>query len=223
MSGRYYFTDVPFLALWGSKYVPISRPFDAFLSDCATGGLPSVAFVDPGFLGEDQGTSNDDHPHGDVRVGESLLNQVYEAITRGPGWSRTLLVVNFDEWGGFFDHIPPALTADVQPVFERRGFRVPALLVSPFAQRGAVDHGVYDHASVLRLIEWRFGLAPLSVRDAQAANLAQALDFSQPNLDAPHFPVPVALGAPCLPAAASTVDNEWAELATLAQSYGFHV
>ena len=223
LTGRYYFSDAPFLALWGSKYASIGRPFDAFLADCATGALPAVSFVDPGFLGEDQGTSNDYHPHGDVRAGESLLNRVYEAVTSSPAWPRTVLVVNFDEWGGFFDHVPPALAPDVQPNFERRGFRVPALLVSPFARRATVDHGVYDHASVLRLIEWRWGLEPLSVRDAKAANLAQALDFSQPRLDAPRFTVPATLSVPCPPVGAPVGKSEWAELAALARSYGFPV
>jgi phospholipase C len=185
--------------------------------------LPSVAFVDPGFGGEDQGISTDDHPHGDLRVGEALMNQVYTAVTQSPAWPKTLLVITFDEWGGFFDHVPPALAPDVQPALQQRGFRVPALLVSPYARRGAVDHGVYDHTSVLRLIEWRFGLAPLSVRDANAANLAQALDFANPRQDAPRYSVPAAVGLPCPPAGTVSGESEWSELASLARTYGFPV
>jgi phospholipase C len=222
LSGRYYFSDVPFLAIWGSKYLSISKPFASFLADCRSGELPSVAYVDPRFLGEDQGVSNDDHPHGDVRVGEHLLNQVYTAVTQSPAWSKTLLVITFDEWGGFFDHVPPAVAPDVQPALAQRGFRVPVLLVSPFARRATVEHGVYDHTSVLRLIEWRWGLQPLSVRDAAAANLAQALDFSTRRLDAPAYSVPPILGLPCPPGGV-VGESEWAELLTLARTYGFPV
>ena len=221
LPGTYYFSDIPFTAIWADKHVSISRPYRQFLQDCASGNLPAVSYIDPRFGGEDQGISNDDHPHADVRAGESLMNEIYEAVTSSPAWPHTLLVITYDEWGGFFDHVPPALAPDVQPAFERRGFRVPTLLVSPFALRKTVAHGVYDHTSILRLIEWRFGLAPLSVRDAKANNLADALDFSHSNLDAPRFAVPAATSLPCAPV--SEPDAEWAELAALARTYGFPV
>jgi phospholipase C len=80
---------VPFLALWGSKYLPIGRPFAAFLADCATGALPQVAFVDPRFVDAGSGTSADDHPHADIRNGEAFLDAVYKAVTRGPRWNQT--------------------------------------------------------------------------------------------------------------------------------------
>jgi len=77
LRGRYYYSDVPLLALWGAKYVPIGRPLVSFLAACATGSLPEVAFVDPRFIDEQSGTSNDDHPHADIRNGEAFLNLVY--------------------------------------------------------------------------------------------------------------------------------------------------
>jgi phospholipase C len=117
LTSRYYFSDVPFLALWGAKYVTISRPFTEFLFDCAAGNLPQVSFIDPRFEDETSGTSSDDHPHADIRNGEAFLNQIYSAVTRGPGWEHTLLIINFDEWGGFFDHVPPP-TAPI-PVADR--------------------------------------------------------------------------------------------------------
>jgi phospholipase C len=224
VSGRYYYSDVPFLALWGAKYLPISASFPQFLADCAAGTLPSVAFVDPRFSGEDQGVSNDDHPHGSISAGETFLNQVYTAVTRGPGWDRTVLVVAFDEWGGFFEHVPPGLAPDVDPTFRRRGFRVPALIVSPFARRRAVAHGVYDHTSVLRLIEWRWSLPPLSVRDRRAANLAGALDFASPNTRAPAYAVPtVVSGPPCGAPQPSPSGPELADIAPVATAYGWPV
>ena len=204
LDGRYYFGDVPFLALWGDKYLPISRPHAAFFADCAAGTLPHVAFVDGAFLSEATGTGADDHPFNDVRAGEAFLNKIYAAVSASPAWDRTVLFINFDEWGGFFDHVAP--TAAPIPVADRaagntdglRGFRTPGLLISPFAPRQFTSHVLYDHTSVLRMIEWRWQLAPLTVRDATANNLAAELDFTQPRLDAPQYQVPEVIGVPCL-------------------------
>ena len=86
----------------------------------------------------------------------------------------------------------------MKPEYQQRGFRVPCILVSPFARRGRVAHGTYDHTSILKLAEWRWGLEPLSVRDAEAANLAGALDFAHPSVKAPKISVPKLLvGAAC--------------------------
>jgi phospholipase C len=189
---RYYFSNLSVLNwCWPGKYDSISFPYSRFLADCRSGKLPPVAFVDPA-LGE-----TDDHPRGDIRAGEYFLYRTYRAVTTSPLWSRTLLIVTFDEWGGFFDHVPPPVAPDVDPRFALRGFRVPCLLISPFARRGYVAHGLYDHASVLKLIEWRWKLAPLSVRDARARNLALALDFSKRLLDAPRFKVPAVPASDC--------------------------
>ena len=230
LAGRYYFGDVSFLSLWGPKYLPISRTHDAFFADCAAGTLPQVAFIDPAFLGEATGTGADDHPFSDVRAGEAFLNRIYAAVTHSPAWARTVLFINFDEWGGFFDHVPP--TAGPLPDADRaagsdglRGFRTPALLVSPFARRGRTSHTLYEHASLLRLIEWRWGLDPLSVRDQTANNPALELDFTRPRLDAPAFDVPAVIGAPC-PAnpglvAARTSRAHWEALYQVARRRGW--
>src|SRR5213596_484370 len=107
VSARYYFSDVPFLGLWGAKYLPISRTIDQFYAACAAGTLPHVAFVDGSFLQELTGTGADDHPHCNIRAGEAMMNRIYAAVTQSPAWRSTVLVINFDEWGGFFDHVPP--------------------------------------------------------------------------------------------------------------------
>ena len=223
LTGRYYFSDIPFLALWGTKYLSISQPFAQFLADAAAGQLPHVSFIDPRFEDESSGTSNDDHPHADIRAGEAFLNQVYEAVTSSPNWQNTLLVINFDEWGGFFDHVAPARAPDVHHRTALRGFRVPALVISPRARRGHVDHTVYDHTSILRAIEWRWQLRSLSPRDASAANIVRALDFSKPpRTAAPKFDVPAFASAGCtapeLPAAEA---GEWRELRKLALRLGW--
>jgi len=201
VSHTYYFNDLPFLALWGLKYTGISKNFDDFRRAAARGTLPSVSYVDPPFFLEAlDGTAKDDHPHGDIRNGEAFLNSVYQAVTRGPAWQRTVLVITFDEWGGFFDHVAPATAPDTRPTLTgRRGFRVPCLVVSPRAPRGAVAHNVYDHTSILRMIEWRFGLPALTPRDAAANNLAEVLDFTAPpNLSAPQWQVNGVLALPCI-------------------------
>jgi phospholipase C len=140
LTGRYYYNDIPFTALWGARYLDISRPFAAFVTACATGTLPQVSFIDPRFEDESSGTSSDDHPHADIHNGEAFLKKVYAAVTQSPAWSRTVLIINFDEWGGFFDHIAPLLApipAGDKAVGSdgRLGFRVPALVISPFARR----------------------------------------------------------------------------------------
>jgi phospholipase C len=98
-------------------------------------------------------------------------------VTTGRDWKHTVLIINFDEWGGFFDHVVPPPAPDVDPAFALRGFRVPCLIVSPFSPPGIV-HDVYDHTSILKMIEWRWNLPALSIRDDAANNLAEALDFS---------------------------------------------
>ena len=198
LSSRYYFSDIPFIALWGAKYAPITRPYAEFLADCASGNLPAVSFVDPPFAGEEQGTSSDDHPHGDVRAGESWLAQTYAAVTAGRDWDSTVLVINFDEWGGFFEHVAPEEAPDVDPAFALRGFRVPCLIVSPFSAAG-IAGGTYDHTSVLKMIEWRWSLSPLSVRDEAANNLAETLDFKAKRKHPPVYAVPP-FASPACPA-----------------------
>src|SRR5262249_36486790 len=140
LSHTYYYSDLPVTALWGSRLLGISKVYDEFLADAAAGRLPNVSFVDPSFLGESDGTSNDDHPLADVRNGQAFLNQVYEAVTSSPNWENTVLVINYDEWGGFFDHVPPPLApqTDLDASIGndgRLGFRVPCVVISPLARR----------------------------------------------------------------------------------------
>ncbi|MDQ1392547.1 MAG: phospholipase [Acidimicrobiaceae bacterium] len=201
VSANYYFNDLPFLALWGAKYLGISQTFLQFKLAAALGTLPAVSYVDP-TLGLElaDGLTSDDHPHGDVRNGEAFMNLVYQAVTTSPNWHRTVLVITFDEWGGFFDHVAPTSAPDTNPALTGlRGFRVPCLVISPLASRGVVAHGLYDHTSILKLIEWRWGLAPLTPRDGAANNLAEVLDFaSPPQLVAPQWKVDSQFVLPCV-------------------------
>lgn len=195
LTARYFYSDVPIIALWGTKYLPIVRPISGFLSDCTAGTLPAFSWVEPKILSEELGTSADYHPFSDVRNGEAFLNQVYDAMRNSPQWQSTVLIINFDEGGGFFDHVPPGLApvpAGEQSLGNdgRLGFRVPCLVISPWSRRGYVASGVYDHASVLKMIEWRWNLPALTVRDGGANNLAEVLDFSAKSLVTPAFTLP---------------------------------
>ncbi|WP_197014380.1 alkaline phosphatase family protein [Actinomadura viridis] len=225
LRGRYYFSDVPFTALWGTRYRSISHPYSRFIADCAEGDLPELSFVDPRFVGEAAGTSGDDHPHADIRVGQYFLSQVYEAVTSSPAWDRTLLIINYDEWGGFFDHVPPSVAPDANPDWGLRGFRVPCLVISPRARRGHVASDVYDHTSVLKAVEWRWGLAPLSPRDSTARNIAEVLDFERPGvLTAPRWVVPFFEGEPCpTDLDENTGGGRWHGMRALAASNGWGV
>jgi phospholipase C len=218
----YYFSDIPFAALLGTHappmlpYAPDPQYPSDFLTDAAAGNLPDVAFVDPRFVGEEDGTSNDDHPHADIRAGEVFMNDVYNAVRSSPNWPSTVLVITYDEWGGFFDHVPPGKAADVSPRTRLRGFRVPTVVISPFARRGYVSHRTYDHTSILKMIEWRYHLEPLTPRDKNAHNLATALDFTQ-SRTAPPYDVPGFTSQGCS-AAADTRGAEYHEWPALRDS-----
>mgnify|MGYP000930234881 CR=1 FL=1 len=217
VSHKYYYSDIPFTALWGSRFLDISRPLAEFLQDAANGNLPSISFVDPAQLGEVIGLSNDDHPLADVANGQAFMNKVYEALRTSPNWPNTLLVINYDEWGGFADHVPPPLA----PVSEaeanlkgggndgRLGIRVPLVLIGPRTRRNAVlgaqsavvKHQ-YDPNAILNFICDRFGLPGLGIRAATTGSIASALlpqeqaDYSAP----PAFAVPP--GSPIILSAA---------------------
>jgi phospholipase C len=197
LTGTYYYSDIPFTAEWGTKYLNISQPFATFLAQAAAGTLPSVSYIDPTFLGESNGVSHDDHPLADIRNGQAFLSQVYNAIVNSPQYANTLLIFNYDEWGGFADHVVPPFApisaAEAKLGNDGRlGFRVPNMLVGPRVKRGHIEHTQFDHTSVLNLIAWRFGLTPFYPRAATSNNLALALDFSNPpnTAAAPTYTVP---------------------------------
>jgi len=227
-TGRYYFSDVPFLALWGPKYISIGRTFSTFEADCASGRLADVSFVDPSFLNESSGTANADHPHADIRNGQVFLNRVYEAVTRSPAWPRTLLVMCYDEWGGFFDHVAPPIRVTSEAdraagnVDGRLGFRVPCVIVSPHARRKHIAIAELDHTSVLRFIETRWQLTALTERDRTATSLSDVLAPDTSTLDAPRYEVPSGpFGGPCAAAAARAVEDDWSRVLELARTHGW--
>ena len=225
VTGRYFYSDVPFTALWGTRYTGISRPISEFYTAAATGTLPAVSFVEPAFLGEAvPGLAEDEHPLADIRLGQAFLGRVYNAVVSSPNWAGTVFVITYDEWGGFFDHVAPPVGPDPNPDLGAglRGFRVPCLVISPRAGRGYVAHSLYDHTSVLKLIEWRYGLAPLTVRDAAANNLAEVLDFDHPPvLAAPRYNVPQPVTFGCVLPLHTHSGDDWPDLAARARERWF--
>jgi phospholipase C len=227
ISARYYYNNLPFLGLWGLKYFFNSFSYGDFLVDAVSGNLPAVSYVDPIYTLTDDGTGNDDHPHADIRSGEAFLAKTFHALASGPQWKNTVFVVNFDENGGFFEHVSPPRAAapnNVDPDIVNGktllGPRVPTVIASPFTRGNPatprVIKTVFDHTSALKLIEWRWGLPPLTARDASSdvGNLATALNLTKPRVTVPTLPSPVAPPPkPCLPLAGGTT-----EFGRLAQS-----
>jgi phospholipase C len=225
-SGLYYYSNFPFLALWGARYLDIRRSYEQFKDDAKQGRLPAVSFLDPTYtFGNVPG--NDDHPHADIRRGDAFLSEAFHAVATGPDWASTVFVVNYDEWGGFYEHVAPPRAAapnDVDPdLVDGRallGFRVPTVVASPFSAGDpldpSVDSTVFDHTSVLKLIEWRWKLPPLTARDESedVGNLVAALDFDNPRIEVPDLPLyegPPPM--PCGPPAPGEGENHWARLA----------
>jgi phospholipase C len=205
----YYYHGEPMTGLFKSKrYDSLAAPIGQFFEDARRGTLGNVVFVDPDYTdaAEDAGTSNDYHWRGNVLVAEGFVAQVYNALKDAPQWGRMVFVLNFDEHGGFFDHVvPPACQDDtVQtgtgpfPDLKRLGFRVPAIAMGPFAPRKIETAGPYEHCSILRMIEWRWNLAPMTLRDRTAKNFADALDFKHPRppIELPAFTPPPNVACP---------------------------
>jgi phospholipase C len=139
-----------------------------FIAAVQAGTLPAVSFVK--FIG-----AQNEHPgYSDVADGENHAVQVINQIMAGANWKDTAIILTYDENGGQWDHVSPPTTDSWGP-----GTRVPTIVISPYARRGFVDSTTYDTTSILATIEHRWGLDPLSSRDAAAPDLAPAFDFSQ--------------------------------------------
>jgi|GEM_PF-169748 len=168
-----------------------------FRQDLDNPNLPNYIFIEPNWgnllLGTYEG-GNSQHPMDDVTSGEALVKAVYEAIRASSCWASSVLIVTYDEHGGFFDHaIPPSgvpAPQDVPPKFQfdftQLGVRVPAVIISPWIPRNLIDHTVYDHTSVLATLRTRFpALGFFTRRDQLANDLSHLFSLPQPREDAP--------------------------------------
>jgi phospholipase C len=179
------------------RYLGHVHKVERFYEDAAAGALPSFSIVDPDFR-----TNSEEKPQ-DIQDGEAYAAGVINAVLQGPAWPHTLLLWVYDEHGGYYDHVPPpeAVEPDDFPPrhggpwrFDRYGFRVPAVIVSPYARPDYISHVVHDHTSILKLVETKWNLPPLTRRDQQADDLLDSLDLSSP----PAFAVPPKLPPPAL-------------------------
>ncbi len=192
LSVTYYYSDLPFIGIFGARYPNIIKPVSEFYADAAAGRLPNLAFVDPLFLdgGGGDGLSGDEHPHGDIRIGQAFMSDVVHAFISSPQFRTGAMFVNYDEWGGFFDHVAPRLVPDdrqssnLDENFGITGFRIPGVAISPYARRGHVSHMTVTHESILKLISYRFGLGYLNKRHRYASNIGRSFDWEHPQLRA---------------------------------------
>ncbi len=152
-------------------------PTAELFRDLQSGSLPAVAWIFPS--GEES-----EHPLTDVRIGMWYVTAVTNALMQSSSWKHTVLVITWDEYGGFYDHVAPPFRNGAM-----LGPRVPALIVSPYARIGFVDHQAYDFSSILRFVEDRFSIPPLTAMDRDAASIAGMLDSVS-------HPEPLLIGGP---------------------------
>jgi phospholipase C len=148
----------------------------SFLDEAAT-GLRNVSWIDPNFIDVHilDPSSNDDHPPSDVLAGQALVLDIYDALTKSPGWEKTLLVVVYDEHGGFYDHVAPPRVDDGSG-YPTYGVRVPALLVGPRVKK-FVCHEFFDHTTLIKTILKRFAADPASATSAMGRRVEHAADL----------------------------------------------
>ncbi len=160
-----------------------------FFKDAAAGTLPPVTYIDPFFY------LNDDHPPIHPIIGQLLVNAVYTALANSPQWKNCMLVVTYDENGGFFDHVSPPTTTDDTLAkfnvdgFEQMGFRVPTLVAGPYAKQNYVSSVTYDHTSALKHLQNTFGLETLNVRMDAANDLTDCIDLERLAANQPSDPI----------------------------------
>ncbi|HJT70468.1 MAG TPA: alkaline phosphatase family protein, partial [Terriglobales bacterium] len=175
-----------------ANVVPIANWFNDVQNDST---LPSVIFIE-------RIAATDEHPSSNVQKGAAFAAGVINALIDSPSWQDSALIFTYDEGGGLYDHvrparaiipdsIPPMLrSGDKQGTFNQTGFRIPLIVFSPWARPSFVSHTTRDYTSILRLIEDRFGLQSLTLRDANADNMMEFFDFSgaPPLLTPPTLP-----------------------------------
>jgi phospholipase C len=176
--------------------------FDDFLDACGNGKLPSYSFIEPRYNADNTNNlaANDQHPDHDIAEGETLIQDVYNAIRKSKVWENTILLIVYDEHGGLFDHVPPPATVNpdgqncANPPFnfQRLGLRVPAVVVSPWIPAGTIDHTQYDHASISATARKLFypAAAPLTNRDAIARTFDSNLTLAAARQDQISFSAP---------------------------------
>jgi phospholipase C len=183
--------SIGYLSRW-SPLKPIST-LTEFFARAKAGTLPPVSFLDHNFEGEGP-DGDDEHPPAQIQVGQAATWQIVQAIMTSPQWPHIALFISYDENGGEYDHVspPPACVPDdIAPIltgsdvgtpgtFNQYGFRVPFVVVSPYAKKAYVSHNIYSHTSIIRFIEAKFTLPALTGRDANSDAFSDLFDWSNP-------------------------------------------
>ncbi|MEZ4768278.1 MAG: alkaline phosphatase family protein [Caldilineales bacterium] len=200
-----YFHDAPSIWLFKDHRHLVkgrtTHSFSTFRKHAKQGTLPSVSWIDPYFHVKRE-IANDDHPPSDVRRAQRFVAEVYNLLLASPVWNKTLLVIYYDEHGGFYDHVSPPEAEDDFPHMARYGVRVPAIIVSPWVAEQSVSHTTFDHTSVIKTILLRFcrqfdgSIPSISRRTDAATDLSCLLTESAPRacepirhpINNPNFP-----------------------------------
>lgn len=184
ISNTYYHSTLAFSITFGK--LDGLKHVNEFFEDAEAGNLPAVSYIDPAFSFEPN-VGNDDHPPADIREGQAFIASIYNALANSSHWERSLLIITYDEHGGFYDHVaPPNDATDERPEFRQLGFRVPSIIVGPHVRRGCVWSTRLDHVSVISTITRKFGLEPLNERVSATNDVAGAIDPAL--IDAPRPP-----------------------------------
>lgn len=193
VSWKYYRNGVGYLDLftdfWLHNTSHVAK-IAQFTADLENENLPQVVFVDSDMDGQDE------HPSGNIQEGESFVAKRIGEFIASPYWKNSVLFLTYDEGGGFFDHVPPPVACEpdaikpklgkketIKASYDRYGFRVPFIAISPFAKPHFVSHLTHDHTSILKFIESKYNLPALTARDANADDLSDIFDFEHPRFD----------------------------------------
>lgn len=172
----FYIGGFPSKVISNNPIAPINQFFDA----AKNGTLPSFSMIDPDF------DASDDHPSHNIQRGQAFIASIYKALAESPRWSKTLLVITYDENGGFYDHVPPPQTVDANAEFRQLGFRVPAFVIGPTVKKGYVCNKQLDHVSVAATLKTRWDIASLTTRMDATNDISDCIDSAK--VDAPSAP-----------------------------------
>jgi phospholipase C len=181
----------PFASQHTANVVPLSQ----YYTDLTNGTLPSVVLIEPGYK-----SGLDEHPNQNIQAGAAHVHDIIKALMQSSSWKDSAFILTFDEFGSFYDHVPPqpAVHPDgVPPIdlgandvcskvtgpncdFVYTGYRIPLLVVSPFTKKNYVSHSTADFTAILKLIETRFELPSLTKRDAAQMDMTEFFDFANP-------------------------------------------
>jgi phospholipase C len=175
----------------------ISSPETNIFTDLQTGNLPAVSWIVPDF-------QNSDHPSSGSNTGPSWVTSIVNAVGQSKYWNNSAIVIVWDDWGGWYDPVaPPKLD------YAGLGFRVPMLVVSPYARQGYVSHTQYEFGSILKFVEEAFGLPSLGATDARATSIDDCFNFTQSPTPFSVMRAPMGLRTLLMrPASRQPVDDE---------------